>query len=61
MKKYSVLYPVLYNKQIKGHREKDVVSNSWNAGAKDIEFIENGKSSYFIFHVVPGVADNLGV
>ena len=37
-------YPVLYNKQQKGYREKDEVSNTWNAVAKDIEFIENGKS-----------------
>ena len=25
-------------KQMKGYREKDVVSNAWNAGAKDLKF-----------------------
>ena len=28
---------------MKGYREKDVVSNAWHAGAKDLEFIENLK------------------
>ena len=37
-------HPVLYDKQLKGYREKNVVSNAWNAVAKDIEFIENGES-----------------
>ena len=32
----------------------------WNAGAKDLEFIESGKSN-FIFKVVPVVVDNSGV
>ena len=30
---------------MKGYREKDVVSSTWNAGAKDLEFIENVKSN----------------
>ena len=39
-------YPVLFDKQLKGYREKDVVTNAWNAVAKEIEFIGNGKSIY---------------
>ena len=30
-------YPVLFDKQLKGYREKDVVTNAWNAVAKEIE------------------------
>ena len=29
-------YPVLFDKQLKGYREKDVVTNTWNAMAKEI-------------------------
>ena len=38
-------YPVLNDKQMKGVREKDALSNVWNAGTKNLEFIENGKSN----------------
>ena len=48
-------YPVLYDKQMKEYREKDVVSNAWNTLAKDLKLID------FTFHVVPPVADNSGV
>ena len=30
-------YPVLFDKQLKGYREKDTVTNTWNAVAKEIE------------------------
>ena len=30
-------YPVPFDKQLKGYREKDVVTNTWNAVAKDTE------------------------
>ena len=30
-------YPVLFDKQLKGYREKDIVTNTWNAVAKEIE------------------------
>ena len=30
-------YPVLFDKQLKRYREKDVVTNTWNAVAKEIE------------------------
>ena len=45
-------YPALYNKQMKGYREKDVVSNVWNAGARGLEFIENGKSHLILFFML---------
>ena len=37
--------PVLHDKQMKGVREKDVLSVVWNARTKDLEYIENGKSN----------------
>ena len=30
-------HPVLFDKQLEGYREKDVVTNTWNAVAKEIE------------------------
>ena len=38
--------------QMKGHKEKDVVSNCWNARAKDLELIENGNSSHLILFLM---------
>ena len=37
----DVKRPVLYSKQMKGYREKDVVSNA----GKKVGFIENAKSN----------------
>ena len=34
----------MFNKQQKGYIEKDVLTNPWNVVAKEVEFIENGKS-----------------
>ena len=45
-------YPALYDKQIKGYKEKDVVRNEWNSGAKDLEFIENGISKLIVFFML---------
>ena len=36
-------FPVLYDKQVKGYKERDVVTNAWNTVASDLEFVENGK------------------
>ena len=30
-------YPVLFDKQLKGYREKDIVTNTWNAVARETE------------------------
>ena len=30
-------YPILFDKQLKRYREKDVVTNAWKAGTKEIE------------------------
>ena len=38
-------YPVLFDKQMKGYREEDAIRNAWNAGAKDLKFIESCKSN----------------
>ena len=32
------------------YREKHAMSNAWTAGAKELEYIENGKSNFFFFH-----------
>ena len=42
-------YSVLYNKEMKEYREKDVMSN---AEAKDIELIENSKSNFTLFFML---------
>ena len=34
---------------MKGYRRKYAVGNGWNAGAKDLEFTENGKSKFILF------------
>ena len=36
-------FPVLYDKQVKGYKERDVVTNAWDTVANDSEFVENGK------------------
>ena len=45
-------YPVLYDKQMKGYRKNDVMSNAWNAGAKELEFVENVKSRLILFFIL---------
>ena len=30
-------YPALFDKQLEGYREKDVVTNAWSAVTKEIE------------------------
>ena len=42
---------------MKRYREKYVVSNAWNARAKGLEFIENGKRNFILFSIV----DNSGL
>ena len=37
---------------MKGYREQDAVSNVWNAGVKDLEFIKNGKSKLILFFML---------
>ena len=37
---------------MKGYRKKDVMSNTWNAGTKELEFIENGKSKSILFFML---------
>ena len=51
----------LSDKQRKWYREKGVVTNAWNAVAKEIKFIENGKSIKVDFNVVPGIELNSAV
>ena len=42
---------MLYDKQIKGYKEKDVVSSAWNVG-KNLELIEYGKSNFILFFML---------
>ena len=44
-------FPVMYDKHVKGYKERDVVTNAWDAVASDLEFLENGKIIYFAFLV----------
>ena len=41
-------YPVLKDKSMKGYRERDIMNSVWNAGAKDLAFIENGRSNLIL-------------
>ena len=40
------------NKQMKRYREKNVVRNTWNMSAKDLEFIEYGKNKFILFFML---------
>ena len=42
---------------MKGVREKGALSDVWNAGTKDLDITENGKSN-LICHVLCGVEGN---
>ena len=47
-------YAVLSSKQLRGYRQKDVVSNVWNVEAKNLEFIGKGKNNlilFFLFYI----------
>ena len=44
-------FPVMYDKQVKGYKERGVVTNAWDTVASDLEFVENGKIIYFAFLV----------
>ena len=44
----------MYDKQMKEFREQRVVSNTWNMGAKNLEFIKNSKNKLvllFMFYL----------
>ena len=44
-------FSVLYEKQVKGQKERDVVTNARDTVANDLEFVENGKVICFAFLV----------
>ena len=35
-------FPVLYDKRVKGFKEKDAVQNAWEKVAESLNFAENG-------------------
>ena len=35
-------FPVLYDKRVKGFKEKDAVQNTWEKVAESLDFAENG-------------------
>ena len=35
-------FPVLCDKQVKGYKKRDVVTNAWDTVASDLGFVENG-------------------
>ena len=44
-------FPVLHDKQIKGYKERDVVTNAWDTVASDLELVEKSKIICFAFLV----------
>ena len=44
-------FPVLYDKQVKGYKDRDMVTNAWDTVASDLEFVENGQIICFAFLV----------
>ena len=44
-------FPVLCDKQVKGYKERDVVTNAWDTVASDLGFVENGNIICFAFLV----------
>ena len=42
-------FSVLHRKQVKGYKERDVVTNAWDTVASDLEFPENSKIMFFFF------------
>ena len=44
-------FPVLYDKQVMGYKERDVVTNAWDTVASDLGFVENGNIICFAFLV----------
>ena len=45
-------HPVLYDKKMKRCAEKGAVSHAQYVGAKDLEYIENGKSNFVLFFML---------
>ena len=43
-------FPVLYDKRVKGFKEKDAVQNTWEKVAESLDFEENGN---FLEQVAP--------
>ena len=37
-------YPALYDKRVKGYKEKDVVRNAWTKVAEKPDLVENGNT-----------------
>ena len=44
-------FPVLYDQEVKGNKERDVVTNARDIVASDLEFVENSKIICFAFLV----------
>lgn len=43
------MYPVLYDKQVKGYKEKDVITHVWEDVAKALDFVENSTKAQSLF------------
>ena len=41
-------YPVIYDKSMSGYKENVAVDNAWNDVSLELEFIEDGKHSFFL-------------
>ena len=41
-------FPVLYDKTVKGYKEKDIVKNAWDNVAESLDFVENSKNILYL-------------
>lgn len=37
-------FPVLYDKEVKGYKDKHIVATGWSQVAERLDFIENGRN-----------------
>ena len=42
-------FPVLYDKTVKGYKEKDVLKNAWDKVAESLDFVENSKNILYTY------------
>ena len=45
-------YPILYDKSLKGYKERDAVTNAWKEIADALDFVDNGKKLFFLINKV---------
>ena len=43
------MFPCLYDKTVKGYKEKEAVQNAWDAVAESLDFVEDGLLFFVYF------------